>query len=748
MSVDPLGSGAVAGDSTGQGRQAPSKLAPLDPVRVLRQHARVLIVTGILAVIVGVALWAALRNFAPEYTSESRLYASAGPQSWGDTGGQPMGGVSEGGLRVISAFIQNQTILLTSDELMSLVLRREDVRNTNWFRSFDGDVRKAKEDLQDRLEAGLVRGSTIMSVTLSSPFQGDLQVILDATVEVYLARVRQDMFENTTLVRRMFTTERDRLSRELEQIQEQMARFVSEHDLTSLRVASDEASIGYQQLAEQRGRLLMAADSLRQRYESLAQSHQAGTPIYTATDMAEVEADPAVAQRKERLRNYREQKQLMSDQGFGPQHREIRRIDLMVQATEQEMNAEIDRLLRKREELMLEQAKQGMEQTTAQLQTISQRLAEAKGRVQDLQGKLQRYSVYELREKLTTQRLSQVEELLNNVRLQESHPNYERIRLMFRATEPQLTFPKLPIVVGGSLFLFLGLTTGLVFLKEILDQRIKTPTDIRLLERCELLGVVPEATEDPSGPTQIEGAVQANPIGLMAEAFRQIRTVLLARMDRRGYKTLMIVGAQPECGVSVIVSNLAVSLAHNRRRVVVIDANYRRPAQHRLFGTPHRPGLIEVLVGSASLEEALVRKEDRGVDILPAGNTPDAPPELLEGSAFRNLLSQFESQYDFVLIDAPPALVAADSQMLAKRVDAVTCIVRAMDDKRGMINRMIRELDGHRADLLGLVLNGVRSSAGGYFRENYQKFYRYRQASLDAAARREAASAGQLSAED
>ena len=98
---------------------------------------------------------------------------------------------------------------------------------------------------------------------------------------------------------------------------------------------------------------------------------------------------------------------------------------------------------------------------------------------------------------------------------------------------------------------------------------------------------------------------------------------------------------------------------------------------------------------------------------------------MLEGTAFRALLGRLESEYDLILIDAPPALLTSDSQLLAKHVDAIGVVVNAGVDKRGMIERMLGKLDGQRADVLGLILNGVRSAAGGYFRKSYQDFYRY-----------------------
>ena len=186
----------------------------------------------------------------------------------------------------------------------------------------------------------------------------------------------------------------------------------------------------------------------------------------------------------------------------------------------------------------------------------------------------------------------------------------------------------------------------------------------------------------------------------------------------------------------MVSNNLAISLARDGRRVLVLDANYRRPAQHQLFGVTVEPGLIEVLSGSVDFDDAVVRVGTPPVDILPVGHAPDAVPEMYESTAFSELLNSMKRCYDVILIDVSPALLTSDSSLLAKHVDAIIVVVRAMEDMKGMISRMLRQLGGHRADVLGVILNGVKSSAGGYFRKNYKAFSRYRQPGNRAPARR------------
>ncbi|MCE9591444.1 MAG: polysaccharide biosynthesis tyrosine autokinase [Planctomycetes bacterium] len=731
MTANPLtpmtmGGGAVS--TVHVPSTAPSRFTPLDPFRVLRQYARLLILAAVVGVALGLGIYFLLLRHAPEFTSTAQILVTPPPTRPED---MPDPFAVRGDL---GTMIQNQLVMIRSDDLLQEALKRDVVRQTKWFSSFE-DVRGRTLNLRENLSAFQLRGTTIIAVTLTGRHKADLQNILDTIVDIYLTqtRLREDLRGGD--IRRVFLEERNRADIEIARIQEQLKQFRSENDLSSVFASNNDAAITYENLARQRPNVEQAAMQARDMYQSLLQAQREGRINASPADTAAAQADPSVAGRDERLRTMRESRKFMLNH-LGERHNTIRDLDEQIAIVEQERGRELDRILRARQAVQLEESKKALDAIESQLASFQAKFDEARTRMRDLTQKLEEAKRIETLVDTSTKRRERYDDLLNNLRIKSTRPDSLGVTRQLSATQPEMTSPKLGGILSMSTMIVMGITFFLVFLKELLDQRIKSPADIRLLPGAVLLGVLPDAGEDPSGPTKVERVVAAHPMGLLAESIRQIRTVLLSKADPRGYKTLMIVGATPESGVSAITSNLAISLALNQREVLVIDANYRRPNQHRLFNTPNRPGLIEVLNGSATAEEALFHNKDLNVDVLPAGNTPDAPPELLEGTAFRNLLTEFERRYDFILIDAPPILVAADSLLLAKRVDATVVVARAMVDKRGIVARLLRQLDGHRAETLGLVLNGVRASVGGYFRENYQSFYRYRKASIDAAARK------------
>ena len=754
MTLNPL-SPDSSDTKAGTGVHLPSRFTPIDPIRLLRQHVWLLVISVVLSVAIGGGLWYALRRFAPQYTSTTQLNITGGINDPYQLVQRSTGGGFTG-MGLMDAFIKNQTVRIRSNEILEGALRRDDVRGTEWFKALSNkksdqegvtqdDIRRIRTAMNKALSARRISGSTLIQVGFTCGNEKDPPLILDAIVNVYLDKLAFETGSESDSVRRTFVRERDRAEENLDQIKEQMRQFTIQNDLPAIESRNNEISISYQLLAEEQAKIQVAYQSAREMYTGLLSAQRAGNISYSQQQLAQVELDPLVTNRRERLWSLREQRQVLLER-FGEKHRVVREIDLQIIATEQEKKREIDRLLRKIQAVKLEESKNMMDSLLSQLETMRPKIEEVRLQLRDLGLKIEEYRRLESRADAAAGRRARAEELLNSMRLQSDRPDAIQVRQVVSATEAELSFPKVLIIVPGMVLLLTGSIAGIVTVKEALDQRIKTPRDMQLLPQCRLLGVIPDGGEDPSNPIKVEGVVRTHPTGLMAESYRQVRSALLTEVDQHQHKTILVVGAQPYSGTSVVVNNLAVSIAYDGRRVLVLDANFRRPTQHKIFNTPAEPGLIEVLGGLAALEQVVVQLDEPAVDVLPIGRVADAMPEIFERGAFDNLLSQLKARYDVVLIDVPPALLTSDSSAIAKHVDAIVMVVRALEDKRGMVSRMFKQLGGNRARVLGAILNGVRTSAGGYFRKNYQAFYRYQQSDTHATPRADSADIDQLEA--
>lgn len=201
------------------------------------------------------------------------------------------------------------------------------------------------------------------------------------------------------------------------------------------------------------------------------------------------------------------------------------------------------------------------------------------------------------------------------------------------------------------------------------------------------------------------------PQSLAAEQYRSLRTRIKRAENGRAVRAIVVTSPNKGDGKSLTAANLAITMAQEfQQRVLLIDGDLRRPAVHRLFGVPGNPGLTDVLMGGAELNEALVNVEQHHLTLLPAGAIPSHPAELLGSSSMRRVLDTLRTRFDRILIDMPPVAPLADLHILAPMADGLLMIVRAGVTPRPAIERALAGLD--MSKVLGLVLNESEGDVG------------------------------------
>jgi capsular exopolysaccharide synthesis family protein len=198
-----------------------------------------------------------------------------------------------------------------------------------------------------------------------------------------------------------------------------------------------------------------------------------------------------------------------------------------------------------------------------------------------------------------------------------------------------------------------------------------------------------------------------DPRSAAAEAYRSLAATIQFAYADRHLQTIGITSAAAGEGKSTTTANLAIALAEGGRRVIVVDADLRRPGQHTLFGLDRKDGLSNMLSGDQS-QLALLETETPGVRVLTSGPTPANPLEALASRRFEQVLALARGQADFVLVDTPPAGVLADAAVLAPRLEGILLVVSAGRTKRDLARRAREQLERVNANLLGVVLTDVR----------------------------------------
>jgi capsular exopolysaccharide synthesis family protein len=276
----------------------------------------------------------------------------------------------------------------------------------------------------------------------------------------------------------------------------------------------------------------------------------------------------------------------------------------------------------------------------------------------------------------------------------------------------------------------LGGGIGLVYVLDILDDRFRSPEELRSQLGAPVLAMVRQM--DDLQALGLQGIhVHVTPDAVTSEAFRTLRTTLaFAQEDTT---RMVISSAEPGDGKTTVMANLAVSFVQSGKKTLLIDADLRRPGLTNLMGMKGQSGLTDLLSGAGPVPECasqLVRQTDlAGFDFLPAGPRRPNPAELLNGSRLADLLAWAESIYDQILIDSPPALAASDASIIGRLVDGVVLVVQPRKNQRRLVLRAAESFTSLGVNLLGVVVNRVTADKAdaiyGYSSYGYGYGYGY-----------------------
>jgi polysaccharide biosynthesis transport protein len=267
--------------------------------------------------------------------------------------------------------------------------------------------------------------------------------------------------------------------------------------------------------------------------------------------------------------------------------------------------------------------------------------------------------------------------------------------------------------------LVLGLALGVAFAYtvEYLDDTVKIPDDVTRRLRLPLLGLVP-AVDGGKVP------VLLNPVPHdFGEAFRSLRTSLVFTNGTDGKRMIAVTSTQPLEGKTTTACNLAVALALGGSRVMLIDADMRRPGLHRTMGLQNEVGLSHVLTGQARVREAVQRTSEPNLYVMTAGRTPPNPSELLSSARMQNLIANLQAgPFDWVIIDTPPVLAVTDAVIIAPYVSGIVFVIGSEMTRRAHAERAIETIQSGRPNIIGAVLNRVDLNRNKYY---YSRYYGY-----------------------
>lgn len=288
-------------------------------------------------------------------------------------------------------------------------------------------------------------------------------------------------------------------------------------------------------------------------------------------------------------------------------------------------------------------------------------------------------------------------------------PNVQ-ITLVGEATPPSFAFApntKLNaatgLVVGGIAGVVLALA------RTLLDTRIRSMRDLRRVTATPVLSSVRYDRKNRRDPL----VLRRDPFGDQAEAFRRLRTNLRFLTIEGPSRSIVVTSSLPTEGKSTAAINLAIAMAEGNARILLVDADLRRPSVHRYLGIEGAVGLTTVLIGEATAEEVIQPWGDGSLDVLPAGQIPPNPSELLDSPAMARLLQRLSLRYDVILLDSAPLLPVTDAAVLSRLTDGALVVVGCRTVHRNQLADALTSLEAVDARVLGLLLNQVSAKASG-----------------------------------
>ena len=295
-------------------------------------------------------------------------------------------------------------------------------------------------------------------------------------------------------------------------------------------------------------------------------------------------------------------------------------------------------------------------------------------------------------------------------------------RIIDIATVPDKPYqpkPKQYTILGFILGLCVGV--GGAFLLENLDTSLKSSKEIEEATGLSVLATIPLVKENhrPRVPTIDE------PHSQIAEAYRILRTNIAFAATAKPIKSVLITSTLPQEGKTTTCINLGITLAQQGHKTIILDCDFRRPMMHSYFSQlvkDNHHGLSDVLLDRLKLKDSIIKSTTDNLSFVTSGTIPSNPAELLGSSKMAQLMQQFKEDYEYVIVDAPPALGVADARVLGRIADAIVVVVMARKTNRDAVIEVKEELERSGEKIIGFVLNGVDLTKH-YYRHRYYYYY-------------------------
>jgi capsular exopolysaccharide synthesis family protein len=626
--------------------------------------------------------------------------------------------------------------LIKQQSTLQDLLRDDKVRETNWYKH-RGDF-KAFKYLRRHLGAYAHRDAQYVELSMTCGKAPEAALIVNEAATLFCNSQRVDKQRDVGTTLAELSKRQNAVQLEVERANTAMANIRTNTGITDLARPAGSYwrhtfELKLDDLELQQNTLLLAIRQTEADMENL--KRLADGPITVQIEHA-IEQDPVMIMLAQQLALQEAQLSGRLSK-FGENHRVVRQT--------QDLIDEIKERRRLRKEEIAEQTRQAsyknvqdrlivLQQRLTELNTLRDQAATQK---RDLDLARVRYEQELTNRDERLKMRDDIEQQIEKLRIIHDAPETVKVQLVGLAPDPleMVTSRQWWLWFPAGTILGLLLSIGLAFLMEMLNDLVRTPTDVGRFLHIPLLGIIPDASEDK----QVRGielwhTVRQAPYSLISESYRRLRTNLELSGLAKSVKTLLVTSGDAAEGKTSVAVNLATTFVVQNKKVLLIDANFRQPSLKRIFPRTASSdseavnfdfGLSSVLTNQCGYQDVVRHTGIDGFDIIDSGPLPSNPTELLASPRMAELLKEHRKKYDHIVIDSAPVLLVSDAKVLAKLVDATVLVFNAAATRRGAARRTISELREVDASVVGCVLFAARALKGGYFHERFRSYQEY-----------------------
>ncbi len=728
---------------------AAAALTPKEAYSILRRHLLLIIALTILGFIIAVGTWYLLLQYLPKYTTETLIRVLSPIEKDPMTIGAAMASKDiQYGHRVsIADRIRQQRTL---QELID----RTEVRETQWFRRFakfdengriiniDRCILKAFKDLKKRFRAFAERDAEFVVLSMTCGDAKESADIVNEMVRLFLALHGSTKRAEVTAKLKELDKRRNSVQIELNSAEDAMGAVRTRYEITDLerpygRAFQHTITLRLNQLELQQNDLILL---IKQAEADIGNLKRLAVGPISVQIERQVEVDPVM------IMLAQQRAILESELGgqltkFGENHRVVRRTQELVNEIKHERQLRQSEIAEQIRQANLKNAQDLLIVLQGRSEELERLRLEAEAQKKDLD--LARVQ-YEQRLAIRDERKQMLDEIkatIESYRMMYDDPETPKVQSYGPALPPlEVSSPRWEFYFPGGTILGFIFGIGLALALELLNDLVRTPRDVTRFLHIPLLSVVPDAAEDEQVRNiDLCHVVRQAPYSIISESYRRCRTNIKLSGAAAPVRALLVSSGAAGDGKTSVAVNLAAAFVAENRKVLLIDANFRRPSLQTIFPKPavegqqgeqSKFGLSNLLLGQCGYQEAIRSSGIEDLDIIDSGPIPANPAELLGTLRMEELIKEQRKNYDYVIVDGPPVLLVSDAKVLAKIVDGTVLVFNAAATRRGAAQRTIRELQAVDATIVGCVLFAVRALKGGYFQEQFRSYQEYQKLQL------------------